>query len=660
MPQRNAMACYVYAGNFSLGVLKHMDVVGHCEDPQPYGLDVIDMNRDRYWGSMPVHAGPANWPVNKKLDLLFANPPCAAFSNANTRSYGADSYKSDPRCECWYNVMNQVEACQPKVFAVESVCQMYTKAPAMVQEMVEWTQRMGYRPHIFFHNACFMGSCQDRRRLLLIGSKKVFCPEHYESKPAVTVAQRLKGVKPNGQVWAHGWSDKLIPVIQAAEPGERLSKVWERLNPPETRELNAKGNVKGRPSFGLQRLNGDGLCPTIMAYPLAHPSEDRFIHLSEHQALADFPKDYKFPGGTGAYHYCGRGVSSKVGEWLARSVDLTLRAGRSVGKDRRLRVIEALRGAEHQVETTVEIGGPLPPVSVMVRPRSAPPVATVPRKRPAAPKVHQEELDLSAQPASRAARAKRVQQRRVGSDAPLEREERFDRSQLKLSSKGLNCHRDYSAHFFRWSFLRRYVQRHAVILDVGCGQEVPLMHLLTDGVQGKEPKLYVGVDLNPIRKKPQRKNAVIFDEFNFLAKWKVLLDYMGYTHIACLEVLEHMHKKDGRTMLKNIAALMSRDTLLFLSTPVFNGRAARAHLHEYTVPELEKMLVDTGFEVVNRFGTFMNVTAGVKKQLSKEHREVMDDLSAYYDNDALSCFFAPMYPDLARNNLWVLRLRRSS
>jgi hypothetical protein len=34
---------------------------------------------------------------------------------------------------------------------------------------------------------------------------------------------------------------------------------------------------------------------------------------------------------------------------------------------------------------------------------------------------------------------------------------------------------------------------------------------------------------------------------------------------------------------------------------------------------------------------------------------VRDSLEAYYDNDALSCIFAPLFPDHARNNLWVCR-----
>jgi len=244
-------------------------------------------------------------------------------------------------------------------------------------------------------------------------------------------------------------------------------------------------------------------------------------------------------------------------------------------------------------------------------------------------------------------------QPRSNPTAPTAREDRFDKSQLKLSGHGLNCHRDYSAHFFRWSFVRRYVERKATILDVGCGQEMPLLHILADGIMGHEPKMYVGVDLNAIRKKPgHQKNATIIDEFNILERWKELEQYGPYDAVSCLEVLEHMHVEDGSKLLKILHGFVGGGRL-FLSTPVFNGKAARAHLHEYTVDELQAALTAAGFTVEHRFGTFMNMSPGIKKQLDPMHRSVIEQLSCYYENNALSCFLAPLYPDLARNNLWV-------
>lgn len=440
----------------------------------------------------------------------------------------------------------------------------------------------------------------------------------------------------------------------------------------ETAERNSRGNLKGCPSFGLVRLRGDELCPTIMAYPLVHPTENRFIHLGEHKVLADFPIDYMFPRGTSSYHYCGSGVSSKVGEWLAKTVALTLASKKKVGSDLDLRIIDGLRGKAQEVTTVIHAADEYPHVSVGVQPRSVPKRVALTVGGVAVNDFANGTFDVKAKSAptpKRQAAAAPVQkfeqttmefekprpvQPRSNPMAPTAREDRFDRSQLKLGSKGMNCHRDYSAHFFRWSFLRRYVERNAVILDVGCGQEVPLMHLLTDGVQGHEPKMYVGVDLNAIRKKPERKNATILDEFNVLERWKELEQYEPYDAVSCLEVLEHMHVEDGHKLLKILHGFVG-DGRLFLSTPVFNGKAARAHLHEYTVDELQAALTAAGFTIEHRFGTFMNMSPGIKKQLDPTHRGVIEQLSCYYDNDALSCFLAPLYPDLARNNLWICR-----
>jgi hypothetical protein len=90
-----------------------------------------------------------------------------------------------------------------------------------------------------------------------------------------------------------------------------------------------------------------------------------------------------------------------------------------------------------------------------------------------------------------------------------------------------------------------------------------------------------------------------------------------------------------------------------LSTPVFDGKAAVNHVHEYTIPELAALIEESGWKVEQRFGTFMNAQE-VKKVAAPEHRKTWDDLADYYGGDVLATFLAPLYPDNARNNLWVL------
>src|SRR6266850_64209 len=96
----------------------------------------------------------------------------------------------------------------------------------------------------------------------------------------------------------------------------------------------------------------------------------------------------------------------------------------------------------------------------------------------------------------------------------------YDTSSLSEKAHGQNLHRDYSAHFFRWSFARRFIKKTDWVLEVGCGPERPLYRIIaTNQVQAM--KHYVGVDLNPLPAW-HVKNADFLGSFNFAEDWKRL------------------------------------------------------------------------------------------------------------------------------------------
>lgn len=251
--------------------------------------------------------------------------------------------------------------------------------------------------------------------------------------------------------------------------------------------------------------------------------------------------------------------------------------------------------------------------------------------------------------------------------------EDYDRTCLRLRSEGLRLNRDYSAHFFRWSFVKRMIKPHGRLLDVGCGQDGPILQILTGRPGGGEAlDLYVGVDYNKITKKRIRNTFTceVLDEFDFVNRYEEIVRRHGrsFNYASCLEVIEHMDVTAGKKLLRGIYSCLEDGGTLFLSTPCYDGvHHARNHVHEYTVPELRKKIEDVGFTVVRRFGTFMNHNA-VKKltqddlpELYKpylilgEVKKLYNYLCDYYDHDAMACFLAPLFPDQARNNLWVLR-----
>ncbi len=235
---------------------------------------------------------------------------------------------------------------------------------------------------------------------------------------------------------------------------------------------------------------------------------------------------------------------------------------------------------------------------------------------------------------------------------------RFDQTQLRASGHGRTVNRDYAAHFFRWGWVSRQVAQGESILDVGCGQDLPLLYILGNRIQ-TVPDVYVGVDLNTIPKKSGVKWADIYDNFDFVTNGKTLeAKYTPFDKAVCFEVIEHMAPEDGARLLENFFFLLRPGGLLYLSTPVFDGKAAANHIHEYTIPELKEAIEKAGFHIDRRIGTFASKPA-IKRAMAEAGDTAgiakYDQLEEWFGGDVMSTFMAAPYPDASRNNLWVAR-----
>lgn len=249
----------------------------------------------------------------------------------------------------------------------------------------------------------------------------------------------------------------------------------------------------------------------------------------------------------------------------------------------------------------------------------------------------------------------------------------YDTTQLHESGHGKVLARDYSAHFFRWSFARRFIKVSDNVLEVGCGEDRPLSKILTGGA-APHVNTYTGVDINRL-KQSESQRLRFYGEFNFVERWKELLKRplpngksvgKGFDVAVHYEVIEHMRVQFGAKMLKAIHSCLRPGGTMLMSTPCYDGkRHAANHIHEYTVPELKKAAERAGFKVVRRFGTFMD-TKHIGKatpyaegltgdELKRAVATVRHALEQYFDSDAISNIFGPLHPDHARNNLWVCR-----
>lgn len=247
----------------------------------------------------------------------------------------------------------------------------------------------------------------------------------------------------------------------------------------------------------------------------------------------------------------------------------------------------------------------------------------------------------------------------------------FDTTQLHEHQHGQILHRDYSAHFFRWSFAKRLIGKTAHVLDIGCGQDQPLQKILFRNAAPYAAS-WTGVDLNKL--KPTRhQHSTIFPETDFTspAGFKAVMASRpeGFDVVVHFEIIEHMPVEAGKRLLANCFKALKPGGIMITSTPVYDGvRHAANHIHEYTVPELQTAIEKAKFKIERRFGTFMDIKhigkidgaqildgVNVGSVPASAVKQVRDALACYFDNDALSNIFGPLYPDHARNNLWVCR-----
>lgn len=230
----------------------------------------------------------------------------------------------------------------------------------------------------------------------------------------------------------------------------------------------------------------------------------------------------------------------------------------------------------------------------------------------------------------------------------------YDKTSLRANSHGQWIHRDYLAHAFRWAFAGRFVNGQTELLDVGCGPDIPMINVLTMP-RNQVPKRYVGVDYNrkPL-KHPTRQWATIHWQFDFMERYAELGQFDLVTNF---EVIEHMHKPDGIRLLNAMRECVKPTGLIMVSTPVFNGKAAANHIHEWTIPELAEEIDRAGLEVAARYGTFAS-QRDIQKVASAEELAIAERLSKFYSGEVMATFLAPLYPDASRNNIWVLRRKK--
>jgi 2-polyprenyl-3-methyl-5-hydroxy-6-metoxy-1,4-benzoquinol methylase len=220
----------------------------------------------------------------------------------------------------------------------------------------------------------------------------------------------------------------------------------------------------------------------------------------------------------------------------------------------------------------------------------------------------------------------------------------------RAAERGI-IHRDYAAHFFRWSFVGRFIDFNSEILDVGCA-DAPLARILY--VNKYKPKKYVGIDLRQSELDKASKFCTNFLMHFYKKDVTEPFDVGKFDVVCCFEVAEHIPPDKLPGLLENLANSLKPGGICLFSTPCYDGvHQAGNHIKEYTYDEIKHAL-STIFSICGAYGTFIS-QKDLKQDMQPYEMQMFKDLSLYYDSNALSAIFAPMHPSKARNCLWVLR-----
>lgn len=247
----------------------------------------------------------------------------------------------------------------------------------------------------------------------------------------------------------------------------------------------------------------------------------------------------------------------------------------------------------------------------------------------------------------------------------------YDTTSLKPSQYANAVHRDWIGHWTRWGWSTRKLKKDMRVLEPGCGRETMLWNhvKITTSII---PSLYVGVDLDSIkymRRREEKQNgafpwAQFHEKFDFIERQDELADLYGeanFDRIISFEVYEHITPRQGINYLDACKRFLAPDGELLLSTPNFNGKKAANHIREYTREELQTILEDRGFEIVDQFGTFASyhdVKKGIRKMYPDEAEAVIgvyERCREFLGDDLLAGMLAPLVPEFSRNVTWICK-----
>jgi len=309
-----AVGVHIFAGSFTVGIQRAgFDVVAAYED-LGLGLQTARENFD-----FPIIYPKEKWSshVPKNISLVYANPPCSAFSRM-----GLNRGSSDPINTCMFECAELAIRLDPTIFIMESVPGLWTHGQDIIQKLN--SRFVDYQHTYLFSDSVLHGSPQIRPRFHYIASKYDFQIAKFNPYPVPTIRDAIWNLRltPQSEELNHvstKVSGQLESLIEHIPPGITASEIWRSFP-------NFRDSYYGQPFGPTRRGAWDGPGPTITGGPtIIHPEYDRFITIREAARIFGYPDSFHFLGNiSNQYAQIGKAVTCFMGEFLGRSARRTI------------------------------------------------------------------------------------------------------------------------------------------------------------------------------------------------------------------------------------------------------------------------------------------------------------------------------------------------
>ena len=328
-----ALGAYIFAGGFTRGVLdtKRFEVLEHLEEGM-YGVPTARLN----FPKLPIRVGFDAWEVERhkrtKIDYVYGNPPCAAWSRLNGKKTVADvSWARDPRVNCTRAHFGLLESLKPKVWVWESVDMAFQAGQAFIAELTRQAMILGYSVSHLRFDAQYVGGGHRRLRYFMV-AHNVAIPwtELIKFVEPPTAGEMLARAKYNSQDDARYIPIPKIhvPAYKKTKPGKPLREAFDELNPEGTRKIRVSSTGKefivGRPAFKNLKIHPDEVCPTVVGLNLIHHEVPRHFTIAEMKAVCGYPPSWKLENpesDSGArWDLFTRAVMPPIGKWISGMV----------------------------------------------------------------------------------------------------------------------------------------------------------------------------------------------------------------------------------------------------------------------------------------------------------------------------------------------------